>query len=142
MAMVWVAGIVMQLAIVILPAYFIVQRARRDWPRLHREVVAQRAREEGSAIADSVSRRAQVVNARVAGNYRLRSVGETVFAIVGMPPNRANPERVAAARRSARRTVAVLLGIQYGAIPLGLVSLTVAWLLERRRSGDSASVFA
>lgn len=139
LTLVWVAGIALQLAIIIIPTALTLRRARREWPRLHQQVVAQRQRVEGSRLADSISRAEQMASARATGTFHLRANGETVFAVVGMPADEADPKRVAAMQRSIQRTAAVIVGIEFGAIPFALALLTLAWVLARRET-DSQDV--
>lgn len=133
-AALWAVGIALQLVVIIAPALYVAHVVRRDVTRLVQQDTAREARLKGSEQADSVSRIQQLASARAAGQFRLGADGDTVFAVVGMPSGRPDPQRMAALRRSMRRTVDVVLGIEFGTIPLALVGLTIAWFLARRRS--------
>jgi hypothetical protein len=138
LAAVWGIGIVLQVAIVAVPMAIAIHLVRRDGPRIRQQGIVREAQLKGSERADSVSRAEQIAAARAAGTFYFRADGQTVFAVVGMPSGRPDAQRVAALRRSMRQRVNVLLGVQFGAIPLALAALTIAWFAARRQNDSPA----
>jgi hypothetical protein len=139
MALLWVAGIAFQIALIAAPWVFAARYAQRELPRIRREVLANEAHMTAAERTDSISRAEQVAAARVAGDFHLRADGETLFAVVGMPSGRPTAQAVADFRASTQRTVVAVVAIQFGAIPLALVGLTLAWYFARRPNGNSSA---
>ncbi|MEO8623563.1 MAG: hypothetical protein ABI625_20970 [bacterium] len=138
LAAIWVAGIALQLALVIVPTVLVMRLVRRDGPRIQRESRQREAYLKGAERADSVSRAQQVALARESGNVKYTADGQPVFAIVGMPSGRPDSQTVAAFRLRTEREAWVFVAIQFGAVPLALLYLTLAWTLARRRNNPPA----
>jgi hypothetical protein len=127
-AMIWVAGIALQIVLIVAPVVVAVRYAGSEGPRISREVAANNAHFTAVERADSISRAEQVAAARSAGNFHLRADGQTVFAVVGMPSRRPEPRRLDELRASTN----AMLAVYCGAIPLALIALTLAWFFARR----------
>jgi len=138
-AMIWVAGIALQIVLIVAPALVAIHFARTEGPRIRREVAANRLHYTVAERADSMSRAEQIAAARSEGNFHLRADGQTVFAVVGMPSGRPTPRTLADLRASMQRTVRAIIAVQFGAIPLALMALTLSWYFARRpKSGPDA----
>ncbi len=124
-ATIWVAGLSIQAALLILPAAWALSNApgmRARWDALStRWSIAERS--------DSIAIAAQ----RAGGATRLGPSGDSVYAVVQMPSGRPNPRAERASRSMWIRAVAAIYS--WG-IPLSLVWLTLVWR-RRRRDRDN-----
>lgn len=139
LTIVWIAGVVLQAVLIVVPFTMAMGFARRDGARIRREVAAHDAWMKGTELADSISRAEQVASARSNATFNVRADGQTVFAVVGTPSSRPTPEQRAARLNSIRRVGGMMLAVQFGTIPLAVLVFTVAWLLARRENGPSAA---
>jgi hypothetical protein len=123
-AAIWVAGLSIQVALLILPTAWALSNApqmRARWDALStRWSIAERA--------DSISIAAQ----RTAGPARLGPSGDSVYAVVSMPSGRPRP---GAARASSPLWMRGIVAIYTWAIPVSLLWLTLVWR-RRRDHGD------
>ncbi len=138
LAIIWLAGIALQVVILVVPAIVAMNLTRTMGPRFRREVAAQDAHYTVAERADSISRAKQVSDARATGNFQLRADGQTVYAVVGIPSGRPSQRSIDEIRASMQPLLGVILGLEFGAIPLALIALSLAWLVARKRDDGAA----
>lgn len=131
MAATWLAGLALQLALYIAPM-LLTQTMMRNG-------TFDRVRSEGAARAerDAVT---QATNAHWSAEQRANvepvrtAAGDSLFPIVSASSERLSAERQDDRRASAVRVTSAVSLLYFGLVPLTLLSLTVAWLVARRRA--------
>jgi hypothetical protein len=129
MAALWGVGLALQLALVALPLLLLSAGA----PRILRQASGARERWAVAEAADARWAAEQRATALAQGPRIRTSRGDTLYPVVRVPSGRPDPARSAALRARLRRPARVLAAVQFGLVPLALVTLTGAWAFARRR---------
>ncbi len=127
---VWVVGLAVQAALIFALTLVARRLVEHDGPRLLREAAAQDERWRGAEIADSLRMVEQRSAARAAGTFTVTTLGDTLFPLVHTPSGRPDTAQVASGVRRTARTARYGGAALLGAVPLGLVAITAAWLVR------------
>src|SRR5437763_724907 len=96
LALVWVAGLFVQLIMKMAPLIFFSWYIRNELPRFNREMVATDERWRVAEQADSVAAATQRKSALRSGRFSVTPRGDTIVGIVSVPSGRPDPRRIAA----------------------------------------------
>lgn len=125
-ATIWVVGLAMQAALLVLPTAWALSNA----PQMRAKLDALRTRWTIAERADSISIAAQ----RAGGAARLGPSGDSVYAVVSMPSGRPNARAEPISRPIWIRAV---VAVYSWGIPASLLWLTLVWRRHRQSSGAS-----
>ena len=139
LALVWVAGLFVQLIMKMAPLIFFSWYIRNELPRFNREMVATDERWRVAEQADSVAAATQRKSALRSGRFSVTPGGDTIVGIVSVPSGRPDPRRIAALEQRNMRSVSIATTIQLSAIPVSLELLTGFWAAGQRGRKDPPS---